>query len=287
MVFMLNSVRENEYRNYYRTDSAGRTAANRMFSNTPSYPAAPDTDKTVLSGLLLALVSLTLNKVSGWCGNKLMAGKEFTSAENSKKIAGEMAKNNKLNVITDYIDHANKGKYGAELAQTLEPVANGQNAFFMDKALRNASGEIKGLAVAPKSKPSLMLHELGHAINASKGGLLKFMQKTRGFVSYIPTALLLLNGVKNDPDKSNFIERNAGKLGFLAFLPTILEEGLASIRGVNAAKAAEKAGQLAGGVKLDVLKRNYFFAWMTYLLSGIGLGIAARQAFLEKKHKNS
>ena len=79
-------------------------------------------------------------------------------------------------------------------------------------------------------------------------------------------------------DKPNFIERNAGLIGFSAFLPTIVEEGLASLRGLNAAKKT-----LGKAVNLAPLKRNYFFAWLTYVIAGVGLGVAAKQALLENR----
>ena len=108
---------------------------------------------------------------------------------------------------------------------------------------------------------------------------MRFLQKSRGYVSAVPAALLFANGLfKNNDDKPNFVERNAGKIGFLAFLPTIIEEGMASVRGLKYAKKLK-------GVNLAPLKRNYFFAWMTYVIAGLGLGVAAKQALLESKNK--
>ena len=61
-------------------------------------------------------------------------------------------------------------------------------------------------------------------------------------------------------------------------MPTIIEEGLASVRGIKAAKAT-----LGKTVNLKPLKRNYFFAWLTYVIAGLGLGVAAKQSILESK----
>lgn len=261
----VNSVYNNPY-SYYLTPNN-----NAVRLQEPQH--ADNMEKTVAAAGILQAVALALNKVSQWCGNKLMQGKEFTTAENVKKIAQNMVDKNKLNVDVDFIDSKNIKNYPTELQRELMPVAKGQNAFYAD--------ELK-LAVAPKSKPSLILHELGHAVNAHKGRFLKFLQKSRIWAASIPTALLMLNNsVKSknsNDDKKNFLERHAGKIGFAAFLPTIIEEGLASIRGVKAAKKV-----LGNTVNLKPLKRNYFFAWMTYLLSGIGLGVAAKQAVLNSK----
>ena len=230
----------------------------------------PNTAKTLVTAGLLQAFAMFLQKASQWCGNKLMQGKEFTTAANIHKTAQNMVKNNKLNVTVDFIDSKNINNYGEGLREALKPVARGENAFYTD--------QLK-LAVAPKSKPSLILHELGHAINAHKGKFLRFLQKSRGYAAAVPTALLLLNGLfRRDDNKPNFVEKNAGIIGFAAFLPTIAEEGLASIRGVKAARQT-----LGKSVNLAPLKRNYFFAWLTYVIAGIGLGVAAKQSMLENK----
>ncbi len=243
--------------------------------------------KTGMAAGLLLLLTEAINKLSKVCSDKLMRGQEFTSEVNVKEVANAMKeKANKLggkvniNVVTDYITPQNKVNYSG-FGDAIEQVAQGKNAFFMPDAL----GAGKGLAVAPQSKPSLMLHELGHAINHAKGGIWKFMQKTRAYTRNAPFALLLLAGMwggaktatnRGDKEK-NFIADNAGKLGFAAFLPTIIEEGMASIRGIKAAK------EKLPGVSLAPLKRNYIFAWLTYVLAGVGLGVAAKQAFLERR----
>ena len=256
----------NNQRNYYLPQNNNFYVPASFQEPHPQY----NPEKTVLTAGLLQAFALFLHKASEWCGNKLMQGKEFTNGENVKQIAQNMVKKNKLNVDVDFIDANNINKYPKVLQEALKPVARGENAFYTDQFK---------LAVAPKNKPSLILHELGHAINAHKGKFLKFLQKSRMFVSAVPTALLMLNGLsKQDDNKPSFIERNAGKIGFAAFLPTIVEEGLASIRGVKAAKAT-----LGNSVNLKPLKRNYFFAWLTYLIAGIGLGIAAKQSVIENK----
>lgn len=229
-----------------------------------------ETSRTIATAVSLQLASTLLQKASEWCGQNLMRGKEFTGEENVRLIAKEMLEKNKLKVKTAFIDHNNIKNYPLSLQKSLEPVAKGQNAFYADG--------IK-LAVAPKSKPSLILHELGHAINSHKGKFLRFLQKSRCWASMLPTALLLLNdSTKRVDGRENFIERNAGLIGFSAFLPTIAEEGLASLRGIKAAKKV-----LGKNVSLNILKRNYFFAWMTYVIAGIGMGIAAKQNIIMSK----
>ena len=90
-----------------------------------------------------------------------------------------------------------------------------------------------------------------------------------------------LNLSEPEENGKTFIERNAGKIGFAAFLPTIAEEGLASLRGIKAAAEAKKI--YGNKINLAPLKKNYFIAWMTYLISGVLLGISMKQTMLETK----
>ncbi len=251
------------------------------YAEKPPKQEPPNELKTLVTAGILQGASILLQKASQWCGTKLMQGKEFADSNTVKNIAAKMLKDNKLQdkIAVEYIDKNNvrqiAGRYlssGIDLSNELGPVARGENAFFTDKL---------NLAVAPKSKPSLILHELGHAINANKGKFLKFLQKTRAKITIIPPLLVYLNQFtqKQDGEKT-FIEKNAGTIGFLAFLPTIIEEGIASIRGINAAKQLKNT---AGSINLKPLKRNYAFAWMTYLISGIVFGIGTKLSLLENK----
>ena len=137
--------------------------------SAPVEPPQDNTVKTVATVGILQAIAIGLQKASKWFGQKLMMGKEFTTPENIYKTAGHMVNSNKLDVTVDFLDSNRIKNYPEEMRQMLEPVARGQNAFFADKLK---------LAVAPKSKPSLILHELGHAINANKGKFMRFLQKS-------------------------------------------------------------------------------------------------------------
>ncbi len=216
---------------------------------------------------LLRLAQYGLEKLSGVCSAALMAGKEFASREDVEKVANAMKKNKGLSADIYYLDHSNKSalkQHFPRLANSIDVVADGRNAFYTDKG---------NFACAPKSKPSLILHELGHATNFEKSKIMKGLQKLRVVGMFAPMAVAYLNrasGERSDGRK-NFWERNAGTIGFCAFLPTIIEEAAASIRGIKAAKET-----LGAKANLKALKKNYFLAWMTYLLAGIGTGIAAK-----------
>jgi|GEM_PF-1154047 len=288
-----------KYNNYYLSGSpmfttpvASQPAISQPVMTKPAvYYKEPDTENAIIGAGILQIIAMAVNKLSEKCGQMLMRGKEFATPEQIEKIAESMINNKKYNGLHNSVDYkfvdTNNVKEVAKnfrhispnLGEALDPVVKGQNAFFI---AGNSAG--KGLAVAPKTQSSLILHELGHAVHSHKNGIMKLLQNSRRIVPYVPTALLLLNGLT--PDKTegqNFIERNAGKLGFLAFLPTIIEEGMASLKGIKAAKNASKT---LGKLNLKPLIKNYGLAWMTYVLAGVGLGIAAKQTFISGKNEN-
>lgn len=245
--------------------------------------------KTVGLAVLLQACAVGIQKASRWFSSKLMGGEEYTSAQNVLKVAEHMKKKNKLDVDVHFINKNNKDLISRayNLGDSLEVVARGENAFYADKLNLSQAAKDLGMkskiAVAPASKPSLIQHELGHGINATKR-FTKLLQKARPYAYSAPTALLLASGLfaPREDGKKNFVQRNAGILGFCASLPTIIEEAIASFRGIKAAKVMNAKGLLKGPVNLNVLKCNYAFALATYILGGIGLGIASKLAVLER-----
>lgn len=262
------------YSYYNGSYSAPYWQGQQVYYTEPENNGVDNAAKTVGLAAMLQALAIGIQKGSQWFAKKLEAGKEFTSSENVHKIANSMIKRNNLKVTVDYITPQNRERYASNpaLYNELDAVAKGQNAFYADQYK---------LAVAPKSKPSLILHELGHATN-TKNPILKLLQKSRRYAVYAPMALLLASkviGKPQDGDK-NFIERNAGVLGFAAFLPTIIEEGAASLKGINAVKHVPR-NLLEGALNTNILKRNYLCALATYILAGVGLGIASKQTIIE------
>lgn len=224
----------------------------------------------------LQIIAMSLVTLSKYCSNMLMRGKECASEDIVKDIAKSMVAKNNLNITLGYVDEANKHLFEQKFNKKglFDEVAKGRNAFF--------SNSLK-LAVAPKSHPQLILHEIGHAINSTKGRVMKFLQNSRYKMASLPAVMLISNLFfpKSKKDGQTFIERHAGKIGFAAFLPTIIEEGLASLRGIKAAKAAKAV--YGNKINLTPLKTNYLFAWTTYLISGLLLGISMKQVMLDNK----
>ena len=106
-------------------------------------------------------------------------------------------------------------------------------------------------------------HELGHALNAlkSKYGV-KYLAKLRapgyilaGLMEYF--AIFSRTKPKGAPRSfTDVIEDNCGKIAFLAMMPTVLEEGIASWRGIKLAKKAGASKELLNGMKKIYLKAH-------------------------------
>lgn len=119
-------------------------------------------------------------------------------------------------------------------------------------------------------------HELGHALNAlkSKYGV-KYLAKMRvpgyyiaGLMEYF--AIFSRTKPKGAPRSfTDIVEDNCGKIAFLAMLPTVLEEGIASWRGINLAKKAKASPELING-----MKKIYFRAHATYSGKAVLGGLA-------------
>lgn len=153
---------------------------------------------------------------------------------------------------------------------------------FADNALFSTS---TNSILVPDSKINTpFFHELGHGINYNlkKGG--KFLSN----LSRINYDLAILLGVsaillpsQKDKEKKNkpieFLQNNADKLAFLATTPLLLEEGLASIRGLKVAKP------YLDKIDYKKFKTSYFNAFMDYFTNAC---FVAGAAFAGLKIKN-
>lgn len=148
----------------------------------------------------------------------------------------------------------------------------------------------------PEKKISFAaFHEIGHSINFNNSKFWKGMQKARGLSMALAT-LPMLYGVLSKESKAedgkelnkkqkvnNFIRDNAGKLSFVAMMPVLAEEGMASLRGL---KLANKL--LPKNLTKHVLKGSAV-AYSSYVISALGLAAAAytavkiKDAFVNKR----
>lgn len=155
-------------------------------------------------------------------------------------------------------------------------MASGKNACYTFKSKK---------IIMPEKELSLaFFHEAGHAANANLSKFGKALQKSRPLaILALPIAAIALLKTKKVPgekpknkiDKTTtFIKENAGKLTFAAFLPTIMEEGIATLKGNKFAKQL-----LSTDLAKKVSKTNAL-GFSTYLLlatlSGLGIYLGTK-----------
>ena len=175
--------------------------------------------------------------------------------------------------------------FGIELrfSSILQTVTDGENAFY--------SNVIKGI-ILPGEKNGLQLanfHEMGHAINHNLGKASRILQKIRNPIIIFGPAIILfsvlsLKDKKNEVDENGekkkgvrqFIKNNAGILGVATFLPAVIEEGMASLKGNKIAnKVLQEAPILLKKVKLTNAMSFASYA-ITALATGLGMHIAVK-----------
>ena len=122
-------------------------------------------------------------------------------------------------------------------------------------------------------------HELGHAINNMKPGIGRFLQKLRkpGYTiaALMGTVALFSRNKPKEADRNalDFVQDNCGKIAFAAMLPTVIEESMASYKGIQAAKKAGLSKPL-----IQNLKKFYGKALLSYGGYAVIAGVATYAA---------
>ena len=128
-------------------------------------------------------------------------------------------------------------------------------------------------------------HEVGHALNHQTGKIGKVLQKLRGpgyaLAGLMGTIALFSRPKPKDAPRSggDFIRDNCGKIAFLGWMPTVIEEAMASYKGV---KVARKSGIAEPLIKN--MKKLYAKALLTYAgrATATGLAVGAASMIMEK-----
>ena len=161
----------------------------------------------------------------------------------------------------------------------------GMNAAYFPKA--------NAIITPSKSLRTSIFHEMGHAMNANGGIILKSLQKMRPMASIVPAIVLadaLLNKRKTTDEKlennsvGNVIQnvrlgvkKHAGLISAAAMLPMVVEEGIASLRGQKLAKGLVKDGILSKDL-FKKIKLTNLGGFTTYAATMVGIGLATKVA---------
>ena len=145
-------------------------------------------------------------------------------------------------------------------------VSEGRNAF--------CSPLTRDIMINTDRLAGTSFHEMGHALNATSK-YLKYLSVSghlllkMGLPVIVATALLTPKKKEGEEPQgiigktTTFFKNNVGKLVFAAWLPTLAEEGLASIRGAQLAK------KVLNPQLLKRVNQKNFFAFTTYVLSAL------------------
>lgn len=155
----------------------------------------------------------------------------------------------------------------AQLLHNMSDVCCGQNAYYQPST--------KNIVINTDKISIAGFHEAGHALNDLKGKVGKLLSKMRwpgrvaaGLMGYV--ALFQRTKPKEAPrDGMDVVKDNCGKIAFACMLPTVLEEGMASYKGV---KLARKTGLAEPLIKN--MKKLYGKALLTYIGQAVATGLA-------------
>lgn len=150
--------------------------------------------------------------------------------------------------------------------EIISSVSNGTDAFY---APNN-----NWIVLNKKKRAISVFHEMGHAMNNHFSCVGKALQKIRHKNKYIlgilvATALFKRKKVEGEKtegwfDKTTtFVKNNVGKLAFISFLPMLIEEAMASIKGQKLAKT------LLSADKIKNITKHNSLGWLSYLAGAV------------------
>lgn len=162
-----------------------------------------------------------------------------------------------------------------KLKSTLKYISEGENSCYHINS--------KNIFVNKEKMGFSAFHEMGHAINANSSMLRKGLQSGRiAAMLSIPVMLIAAMLQKREPEsqfepkaeqrKKNFFKDNIGLITFGLMLPTLAEEGLASINGAAMAKKVLNPKDIK---KLNITNAKI---WSTYAVAAVLMSLFAQFA---------
>ena len=163
----------------------------------------------------------------------------------------------------------------SKFKRSVYDVADGSNSFYHPI--------LKDVYVNKDTMGFSTAHEMGHAFNSNSTKWLKTLSIGRHITAILASVLLAIALIKKrkpesveEPKevqrKKNFLKDNIGLITFGCLLPTVAEEGLASINGAKIFKPYLNPQELR---KLNITNAK---AWGSYLIGAAVAGILAQFA---------
>ena len=209
--------------------------------------------------------------------------------KNISKLSDKGVKINNITPETFEVKHLKQalGKWAKPLTNMIPilAIAEGKNACF---------SPVNNSVIINRNKlPLAVFHEMGHAHNFNNTKLWKAIQMSRTPLICIGTALAFLPAftkkqtaaegeeLTKEQKNKNAIRNSAPIVAAAAFIPIIMEEGMATVKGNKWAKQV-----LSPELFKKVVKLNKF-GFAGYVITAVGYGLASLTAKVIKDHSDS
>jgi len=225
------------------------------------------------SAISTAVSALVLAPIMHFFSLKLFSTEDIIPKYIVKDVANKMIKDNDLE---------NKG-FKASFVDTPEPRPTTVDS--LKKLFSDHFNPATNEAFAHTNRPSVMLHEIGHAIDWNKSALSKFLVNTRfkalavaGFL--VPMAFYHKNSEQGSA--GDWINKHIGTISFLSFVPTLITEASASKKGYDYLKKySEKCAEVTPEM-LKNFKIRMGWAFGTYAATALLTPIAIKLGVMVK-----
>lgn len=168
----------------------------------------------------------------------------------------------------------------------IKDTSEGKNAF----CALGKNGKKSIISVNLHKNAQTIFHEFGHAVNAASNDYKTILQNARKLRLMVPSIFFasLVTQRKDNPvtkqDKAiNTLKDNCGIIAAACSVPTVVEEGLASINGAKLAK------NVLDEKMYKNLNKYNLKAWSTYVVStalmglGVQIGVTIKDKLNQKK----
>jgi|GEM_PF-3418508 len=234
--------------------------------------------KEVGTAVSTAISAAILAPVVQFFSLKLFNTKDNIPKETVEKIVKTMVEDEKNNFSK------NSEKFNYEFIKTPEPehtTVESLKYMFSDhyKPLKNR-------AEVHISRPSVLLHETGHAIDWNKSSLGKLLFHTKfkalALMGIITPIVFYHKNSENKNSTVDWFDKHIGTLSFLSFVPTLITEASASLNGRKYLKKFMDEGKEVTPEMLKKYEKRMKWAFGTYAATALLTPVALKLGVMVK-----
>lgn len=288
-----------------KQDSFENKNKSKSFAEKLNVPIGKDSEHSLIAFFLTQMAFAPFYLISKHLLEKTRADSKSNFAE-IKELADKMHKSKKLDKNGGHYCFLEKENPGEQTKQALSVIdkklinptnykkfrENVKSGFAVRLNIFN-SKPAKLVAAAREEKASVIFHEMGHLVNSLNKYAGKFLLINGGgarfisigvFIGALTMSLIPKRENKNKQQTSNhknFLEKHAGLLVSMAYLPCLADEAFASLHALKFVK-----NNTTNQIFYKALRKNLAFAFSTYLISYLASLISVKVALNIKNHKN-